>query len=51
MLVGDLGGVCTESSVDMDDPSEDICVMEDSGRSAKKKKNPRYLSSTTKFQS
>lgn len=32
-LVGDRGGVLTESSVDIEDPSDDICVMEDSGRS------------------
>lgn len=37
VLVGDRGGVWTESSVDIDDPSEDICVMEDSGRSGKEK--------------
>lgn len=33
-LVGDRGGVLTESSVDIDDPSEEFCVMEDSGRSS-----------------
>lgn len=32
-FVGERGGVLTDSSVDMDDPSEDICVMDDSGRS------------------
>ena len=32
-LVGERGGV---SSVDMEEPSEDICVIDDSGRSEDK---------------
>lgn len=31
--VGERGGVLTESSVDMEEPSEEIWVMDDSGRS------------------
>lgn len=33
--VGERGGVLTESSVDMEEPSEDIWVIDDSGRSRK----------------